>query len=112
MIETMAKPSLDAGVIKLNTPIDEVITPSPAGNRNRVLLKSSLKPHENREVDAVIVTVPLGCLKRDMIRFEPKLPSRMLEGIHSLSYGTLEKVRSLFAASTRQRIEIRTVILT
>ncbi|KAG0129283.1 hypothetical protein HOY82DRAFT_579740 [Tuber indicum] len=92
MIDTMSKPSLDAGIVRLNTPIDEIITPAP-GDRNCVMLKSSQKPEENCEVDAVIVTIPLGCLKREMINFQPKLPKRMLEGIDSLSYGTLEKAR-------------------
>jgi hypothetical protein len=62
------------------------------------MLRSSQKPEENCEVDAVIVTIPLGCLKREMINFQPKLPKRMLEGIDSLSYGTLEKVYIKFSA--------------
>ena len=39
----------------------------------------------------VIVTVPLGVLKDDMISFQPKLPDEKLDAIKSLSMGTLDK---------------------
>lgn len=92
MINTLSKLSLDAKVVKLNTPIDGITTVTEDG-RKRVFLNSTRKPQENRIVDGVIVTVPLGCLKRDMIKFEPRIPSRIQDSINSLSYGNLEKVR-------------------
>jgi len=42
--------------------------------------------------DAVICTIPLGCLKRDTVTFEPPLPSRVQCAIDNLGYGNLEKV--------------------
>lgn len=100
MIETLSKPSLDADIVKLNTPIDQIITIT-ANGRKRVFLKSSCKPQENRIVDGVIVTAPLGCLKRDMIKFEPSIPRRVQDSINSLSYGNLEKVRKIALQHTR-----------
>lgn len=99
MIKTLSKPSLDAGIVKLGTPIDEITTVTEGG-RKRVFLSSLCKPKENRVVDGVIVTAPLGCLKRDMIKFEPVLPKRIKESIASLSYGNLEKVRKHFLQHT------------
>jgi len=40
----------------------------------------------------VIVTVPLGVLRRNMISFNPPLPSDIAKGISSFSYGALGKV--------------------
>ncbi|PMD27987.1 hypothetical protein NA56DRAFT_640705 [Hyaloscypha hepaticicola] len=42
--------------------------------------------------DAVIVTVPLGCLRKNMISFSPPLPASIKHGIDNFSYGALGKV--------------------
>lgn len=42
--------------------------------------------------DAVIVTVPLGCLKADTIRFSPPLPGWKLQAINNVGFGNLNKV--------------------
>jgi polyamine oxidase len=42
--------------------------------------------------DAVIVTVPLGCLRRNTISFSPPIPASIQHGLNSFSYGALGKV--------------------
>ncbi|KAL5985882.1 hypothetical protein ACLOJK_027872 [Asimina triloba] len=42
--------------------------------------------------DAVLVTVPLGCLKANMINFAPVLPDRKKSSIERLGFGVLNKV--------------------
>jgi hypothetical protein len=44
------------------------------------------------EFDEVVVTSPLGWLKRHMEAFEPELPARLSKAINSIAYGCLEKV--------------------
>ena len=44
--------------------------------------------------DAVLVTVPLGVLKKGSIAFQPPLPQRKLEAIERMGFGVLNKVRS------------------
>ncbi|MEL6232333.1 MAG: FAD-dependent oxidoreductase, partial [Cyanobacteria bacterium J06627_3] len=46
--------------------------------------------------DAVIVTVPLGVLKKGVIAFNPSLPERKQGAIARLGMGTLDKVYLLF----------------
>jgi hypothetical protein len=54
----------------------------------------NLKP-EVDTADAVLVTVPLGCLKETgMKMFEPKLPDWKLDAIKRLGFGNLNKVGS------------------
>lgn len=48
------------------------------------------------EGDAVLVTVPLGVLKRDVIAFEPPLPERKRRAIADMGFGVLNKVILLF----------------
>lgn len=47
---------------------------------------------EKFEGDAVVVTVPLGCLKANQIEFMPKLPTWKADAIQKLGFGTLNKV--------------------
>ena len=47
---------------------------------------------EEFEGAAVIVTVPLGCLKSEDITFTPALPSWKTEAIQKLGFGNLNKV--------------------
>lgn len=42
--------------------------------------------------DAVLVTVPLGCLKAEMIKFSPPLPQWKYSSIKRLGFGVLNKV--------------------
>ena len=51
-------------------------------------------PRARRRVfraDAVLVTLPLGVLKKGAVHFEPPLPARKLAAISSLGFGTLNK---------------------
>lgn len=47
--------------------------------------------------DAVIVTVPLGCLKEGSIRFSPPLPGWKLQAISNVGFGNLNKVATCCA---------------
>ncbi|TDZ33502.1 putative polyamine oxidase 4 [Colletotrichum spinosum] len=42
--------------------------------------------------DEVVMTAPLGWLKKNLQAFEPQLPERIERGIKSIGYGHLEKV--------------------
>lgn len=42
--------------------------------------------------DAVLITVPLGCLKANTIKFSPALPDWKLSSIQQLGFGVLNKV--------------------
>jgi monoamine oxidase len=44
------------------------------------------------EFDEVVVTAPLGWLKKNKHVFEPPLPQRLSTAIDSIGYGSLEKV--------------------
>lgn len=48
--------------------------------------------HQQYPFDAVIVTVPLGVLKKDVIEFVPPLPEKKLRAISRLGMGGLMKV--------------------
>jgi protoporphyrinogen oxidase len=51
---------------------------------------------KNNQFDVVIVTLPLGVLKKNAVRFDPVLPSEKREAISRLGMGTLDKVYLLY----------------
>jgi monoamine oxidase len=44
-----------------------------------------------QEYDEVVVTSPLGWLKRNLTSFSPPLPERLSQAIENIGYGSLEK---------------------
>ena len=56
----------------------------------------SVIPHPAYAGDAVLVTAPLGVLKKGSIRFSPPLPERKLGAIQRMGFGVLNKVRCQF----------------
>lgn len=49
---------------------------------------------EEFRFDELVMTTPLGWLKKNKSVFEPALPERVEKAIDSISYGCLEKVVS------------------
>ncbi|KAF2260828.1 FAD/NAD(P)-binding domain-containing protein [Lojkania enalia] len=58
-----------------------------------------LESGENLTFDGVIMTTPLGWLKRNEVAFQPSLPSALREAIISISVGHLEKVYITFSTA-------------
>lgn len=48
----------------------------------------------NEMFDEVVMTAPLGWLKRNLTAFEPPLPERLKQGIEAIGYGHLDKVKT------------------
>ncbi|KAK0310734.1 hypothetical protein LTR01_003889 [Friedmanniomyces endolithicus] len=51
------------------------------------------------EFDEVVVTAPLGWLKRNKEAFRPALPARLSQAICNIGYGTLDKVYITFPSA-------------
>lgn len=55
-------------------------------------VKIGVATGEDFDFDGVVLTTPLGWLKRNETAFEPRLPGALKEAITSISVGHLEKV--------------------
>lgn len=55
-------------------------------------VKVMTEDEQTLSFDQVVVTAPLGWLKRNNAAFEPALPARLTKAIDSIGYGCLEKV--------------------
>ena len=77
--------------LEFNTVVTAIQSVVTEDGRTRVRLKTA-GSDESREFDGVIVTVPLGWLKRNKETFSPALPDDVGLAIDSISYGKLDKV--------------------
>lgn len=74
--------------IKLNHTV-EVITSNSQG-------VNVITNQGNFQADKVIVTLPLGVLQKNIVKFSPPLPKKKLEAINQLGMGVLNKLYLLF----------------
>jgi len=90
ILAEIARIPFDKAVIKLGERVVEVITAQRESQDSRVVLKT--EKGESFSFDEVLMTTPLGFLKRNKEIFKPSLPPRLLAGIDAVSVGHLEKV--------------------
>lgn len=88
IVQYIARPILSQNLIKFNVQINTIEITSRSDKP--IILRSTIDEVYN--ADIVIVTVPLGSLKRNAIAFTPSLPLHVQNAISNLGYGVLEKL--------------------
>lgn len=88
ILDHIAAPALACADIKYDTVVRGVQWQVEDSEQIQVTLQSG----QTLLYDEVVVTSPLGWLKRHPDAFEPALPSRLTQAINSIGYGCLEKV--------------------
>lgn len=89
VLELVAKPALAGADVRFEHVVTKIRSEEQEGNP-RVTIETANGVSES--FDEVVVTTPLGWLKRNQHVFEPDLPERIVQGIDSLGYGNLDKV--------------------
>lgn len=82
--------------LRLNQPVIKIESSlrKSSSSRNQTTLTTAAG--ETSQFDEVVVTCPLGWLKRNKSAFTPELPPRLTQAIDSISYGRLEKIYVTF----------------
>lgn len=88
ILKRIAEPALKADV-KFEHKVTNIVSHSEGDDPSVTV---EVEGKESQTFDEVVVTAPLGWLKRNMDAFEPKLPERLTEGIQAIGYGNLDKV--------------------
>lgn len=81
--------------VRLNQVVTEIMyssEESDASGNNGKNVKVSTSSGGEFVGDAVLITVPLGCLKAHAIKFSPSLPNWKLSSIDRLGFGVLNKI--------------------
>lgn len=84
--------------IKFNQPVVHIDAPprEPNHDTNQRKVIVTTAPGDAYHFDELVITCPLGWLKRNTEAFTPTLPSRLLQAITNISYGRLEKIYITF----------------
>jgi len=90
ILTEIARIPLEKAVIRLGGRVIDVNTMQRKKRASKVVLKT--EKGESLSFDEVLMTTPLGFLKRNKQMFKPSLPPRLLAGIDAVSVGHLEKV--------------------
>ncbi|KIW45809.1 uncharacterized protein PV06_01520 [Exophiala oligosperma] len=94
IVSQVAKPALEKGVVQLGQKVNRIIyqdDSSPA----KVMVETSSGTQES--FDEVVVTCPLGWLKKHRTSFfVPELPPPLSQAIDNISFGRLEKIYLTF----------------
>jgi hypothetical protein len=94
VLEHVSAPALKGADIRFNHVVEKIRS-SSSGDETTVNVE--LRGRNIETFDEVIVTCPLGWLKRNRDVFEPQLPPKMTQAINNLGYGNLDKVYITFA---------------
>ncbi|KAH6604609.1 FAD/NAD(P)-binding domain-containing protein [Trichoderma cornu-damae] len=88
ILQEVAKPALSGAKIQFDSVAAKMSYRTEPGADVRLELKSG----QTLMFDELVVTCPLGWLKRNLAAFDPPLPPMLAKSIGSIGYGCLEKV--------------------
>ncbi|KAK4546913.1 hypothetical protein LTR36_001645 [Oleoguttula mirabilis] len=103
ILEAVATPAREGADVRLNTRVGRVFSKDAGGEMESDghCPKPGIQTSDGSslEFDEVVVTTPLGWLKRNLDAFQPALPARLREAIGNIGYGTLDKVYITFPSA-------------
>lgn len=91
ILQKVAEAALSSADIKFNRRVVKIET-SHAARAEKHSVVLSTDDGCTQSFDEVILTTPLGWLKRNKDAFSPSLPLRLSQAIDNISVGQLEKV--------------------
>jgi len=89
VLARIAAPALEKADIKFGHKATRITSKGDGGT---LKVDVELTDRDPMSFDEVVMTTPLGWLKRNQDAFVPSLPPRLIQGIESIGYGTLDKV--------------------
>ena len=97
ILDLIAGRALAKAELKLSTKVTSLNSYIQSGEPPSVTITTA--SNDTLTFDEVIVTCPLGWLKRNTSSFSPTLPSQITTAIEHISYGRLEKVYLTFPSA-------------
>jgi hypothetical protein len=95
ILEHISGPVVRRADIRLNEPVVKIEALRRASaTKHQVAVTTAAG--KRYHFDEVVVTCPLGWLKRNKSAFVPEIPARLSSAIDSISYGGLEKIYAVF----------------
>lgn len=92
ILKYIAAPALRSATIEYNTTVAKIHGRSSTTDSQQQPISVTLTTGARLSFDQIVVTCPLGWLKKHPQAFDPPLPSHLTKAINGISYGCLEKV--------------------
>lgn len=101
ILEAVQKPVREGADVKLNTPVSSILSGDGDSSPDDEHTRPRVRTADGAEYafDEIVVTTPLGWLKRNQNAFLPPLNSRLAEAIDHISYGMLDKIYITFPSA-------------
>ncbi|KAK1142654.1 hypothetical protein N8T08_007458 [Aspergillus melleus] len=96
ILQHVSKTALENAEIRFDQPIVKIASKLRDDPKTPGEITLTTATGETFQFDEVVVTCPLGWLKRNQAAFTPELPTRLTQAINSISYGRLEKIYVTF----------------
>ncbi|PLB52788.1 flavin-containing amine oxidase [Aspergillus steynii IBT 23096] len=96
ILQHVSKAAIEKADIRFNQPIVKIDSKVRDDAKTPGEIALTTAAGETFQFDEVVVTCPLGWLKRNQAAFTPELPARLTQAINNTSYGRLEKVYVTF----------------
>ena len=87
VLDVVSQPAKEGADIKLGCKVVKMVSDTVAGK-----VIAWTEAGEQFEFDELVVTTPLGWLKKNLDAFEPRMPARFDQAVEALGYGSLDKV--------------------
>ncbi|KAI6383244.1 hypothetical protein MCOR25_000164 [Pyricularia grisea] len=88
ILAEVARPALEKASIEYETVATKINSKDTSTGTVRV----STSKGRDYEFDEVVITAPLGWMKKNLDAFEPRLPLRLEKAFKNIGYGALEKI--------------------
>ncbi|KAL8946213.1 MAG: hypothetical protein Q9222_007364, partial [Ikaeria aurantiellina] len=102
ILDHITKGTLSKAKLQLSTKVISIISQASQqkqSSENSPSVTVTTSQNTTLQFDEVVMTAPLGWLKRNTQIFDPPLPPRLLQSITNMTYGRLEKVYLTFPSA-------------
>ncbi|KAF1836300.1 amine oxidase [Decorospora gaudefroyi] len=100
VLEKIAKPALEKATVLFGQKVKRIISDEKADEADgKARVSVEIEGQGSMEFDEVVMTAPLGWLKRNTDAFVPSPPVRFKQAVANLGYGQLDKVYITFPSA-------------
>jgi predicted NAD/FAD-dependent oxidoreductase len=96
VLSKIAEPALKSATVLFEHKVQQIESEEKDGKPSVTI---DIEGKESMTFDEVIMTAPLGWLKRNLSAFVPELPGRFEQAVGSLGYGHLDKIYVTFPSA-------------
>jgi hypothetical protein len=96
VLKRIAEPALEGATMLFEHRVQRIVSEEKDG---KLSVAVHIEGKDSMTFDELVLTAPLGWLKRNVDAFTPSLPPRFVQAVNSLGYGHLDKIYITFPSA-------------